>query len=147
MWAWRNISKVGAPLTAAMAVAAAEKKPKKMLNKYKNWLCRGLPVKLKVKQGEGSRGEGGSEVRNKTENKRNVNERESDGRLGTGGGGVLPAGCAGNQSWKLGNKIKRTATKRGTRGRGRSGTGCLYFKQSRVANWRVMEEGEGAGTG
>lgn len=32
--------KVGAPLTAAMAVAAAEKKPKKpekkMLNKYKN---------------------------------------------------------------------------------------------------------------
>lgn len=37
-------------------------------------------------------------MRNKTENKRNVNERESDGRLGDGGGGVLPAGCAGNQS-------------------------------------------------
>lgn len=86
MWAWQNISKVGAPLIAAMAVAAAEKKPKKMLNKYKNWLCRGLPVKLKVKQGEGSRGEGGSEVRNKTENKRNVNERESDGRLVEGDG-------------------------------------------------------------
>lgn len=37
-------------------------------------------------------------MRNKTENKRNVNERESDGLLVEGEGGVLPAGCAGNQS-------------------------------------------------
>lgn len=111
-----------------------EAKKKKMLNKYKNWLCRGLPVKLKVKQEEGRRGTGreGREVRNKTENKRNVNERESDGRVRRGwGGGVLPAGCAGNQSWKLGNKIKRTATKQGTRGRGRGRVSFFQTKQGR----------------
>lgn len=51
---------------------------------------RGLPVKLKVKQGDGRRGTGreGREVRNKTENKRNVNERESDGRVRRGWGAL-----------------------------------------------------------
>lgn len=46
-------------------------------------------------------GGGEGKVRNKTENKRNVNERESDERVhgweweGEGAiGGVLPAGCA-----------------------------------------------------